>query len=260
MDGVIIREGLPDEQPPSAERRQALGDRSRMPAPGATNVRKRPLSDDGDNSEMPPPSASRAKRAKTPISPAFTTKLETPLSTVLTDRDDSVADHDDFDDAFSGAVVHVANKTPSVNVTPATPGGGASVLLDTENVPLPAMDDADPDGESAGSELGSDLDDSEFEEPQSDNILFADIANINRGSRRWTIRLRHGVLSVGGVEKLFSSAHGVFDLQPMALSRNSVAAAAIAAHTAAAIASRNEPPPVFGGESSSGAIVAFGSD
>jgi len=65
---------------------------------------------------------------------------------------------------------------------------------------------------SDGSELNSELDDSDFDEGETENVIFAELTKVVRQKRRWTVHLRHGVLQVDGVEILFSAAQGTFDV------------------------------------------------
>ncbi|CAE8596361.1 unnamed protein product, partial [Polarella glacialis] len=67
-------------------------------------------------------------------------------------------------------------------------------------------------GSSAGSELGSDLDDSEFDEPETDDLLLAEISKVQRSKKRWSVQLRGGVLRIAGSEMLFARAVGIFDV------------------------------------------------
>lgn len=69
----------------------------------------------------------------------------------------------------------------------------------------------DPES-SDGSELDSDLDCSEFEEPETNNALLAELVSVRRSRRRWWVQMRHGVLQIDGIESLFSSALGLFEV------------------------------------------------
>lgn len=61
--------------------------------------------------------------------------------------------------------------------------------------------------------LCSDDDCSEFDEPQTDNVLQADILSLRRSKRRWSLEMGHGMLRVDGVESLFSSAQALFEVE-----------------------------------------------
>mmetsp|Transcript_4491 Transcript_4491/g.12388 ORF Transcript_4491/g.12388 Transcript_4491/m.12388 type:complete len:538 (-) Transcript_4491:134-1747(-) len=133
---------------------------------------------------------------------------------------------DEYDGCFEGAEVIVSQNTPGAPQD----GGDEEDEDDGGEATHPASDHAAagsaggerrrlagrrPAPPSPGSELGSDLDDSEFDEPEVENYLYADFARVRRGKRRWTVQFRHGVLRVHGVECLFSSASGVFDIDSM---------------------------------------------
>merc|ERR1712008_151359 len=65
---------------------------------------------------------------------------------------------------------------------------------------------------SAGSELNSELDVSDFDEPESENVLYAELCDLKRSKNRWSLKLKSGVMRINGVECLFSSGQGVFDV------------------------------------------------
>eukprot|EP00927_Polykrikos_kofoidii_P048853 TRINITY_DN43035_c0_g1_i1.p1 TRINITY_DN43035_c0_g1~~TRINITY_DN43035_c0_g1_i1.p1 ORF type:complete len:389 (+),score=74.98 TRINITY_DN43035_c0_g1_i1:93-1259(+) len=87
-----------------------------------------------------------------------------------------------------------------------TSGGDPAVVRAAAAANAPKVDEIS----SEGSELGSDLDLSEFELPEANDVLFADLGQVRRSQKRWVVDLRHGVLQIGGVECLVSSGVGEF--------------------------------------------------
>mmetsp|Transcript_86711 Transcript_86711/g.241313 ORF Transcript_86711/g.241313 Transcript_86711/m.241313 type:complete len:360 (-) Transcript_86711:101-1180(-) len=186
MEGVEFAEAM--ELPaPSAARRRPMGagfeesnvEAAAQPGPALEEGRR--------------PPKKKAKAAPRPV----------PLRTGASGAPEPGSEEEEeYAGVFEGAEVIVSQQ-------PAGAGPGAAGVVDPEG--RGGGGDGDG-GSSRGSELGSDLDDSEFDEPETDNVLFAEFARIRRSKRRWSVLLKHGVLRVNGVECLFSSAAGVFDM------------------------------------------------
>jgi len=95
--------------------------------------------------------------------------------------------------------------TPALTETSATlaTGEGQPVIPADDAAQLVVLEQSSP-----GSDL-SDVDDLDFEEPQTNDVLFAELSKpIHRTSRRWLLELRNGLVQVNGMECLFSSAKG----------------------------------------------------
>jgi len=130
---------------------------------------------------------------------------------------DAASDDDEYDGCFNdGAEVIVSS---AAEAPASRPGGAAGQASEQEGAVVPADGDASPapsEGapvSSQGSELGSDLDDSEFDEPDTENVLYAEVAKVSKERRKWTLHLKHGVLMANGTECLFSSGKGVFEVE-----------------------------------------------
>jgi len=96
----------------------------------------------------------------------------------------------------------------------------ASAILESVDGGQPVIPADDPvqlvdvEQSSDGSDL-SDVDDLDFEEPQTNDVLFAELSKpIHRTSHRWTLELRNGLLQINGMECLFSSAKGILETTP----------------------------------------------
>mmetsp|Transcript_102353 Transcript_102353/g.285173 ORF Transcript_102353/g.285173 Transcript_102353/m.285173 type:complete len:404 (-) Transcript_102353:16-1227(-) len=136
------------------------------------------------------------------------------------------ASDDEYDGCFEGAEVIVSAATeptpePSASVAQSSAGEAAQGAV------VPAMGRAtgveatnpacsygglDRGGSSSeGSELGSDLDDSEFDEPTTENLIYAELKKVERKPRQWSLELGPGVLFADGMEYLFQSGKGNFE-------------------------------------------------
>merc|ERR1711904_38749 len=64
-----------------------------------------------------------------------------------------------------------------------------------------------------GSSLGSDLDDDElYKEPETKNLLTGELTKVQKVKKGWKLQFRRGFLAVDGIECLFSTLQGTFDL------------------------------------------------
>lgn len=132
-----------------------------------------------------------------------------------------VGSDDEYAGCFDDADVIVSNTcqpqgaksldgavSPAVQQSRDACGGSATAA----QAPSEPIGDILAEQSSDGSELGSDLDDSEFDFPVIKNSLFAQVKRVARSRKRWSVQLGRGVLTIDGVECLISGARGVFDI------------------------------------------------
>jgi len=66
------------------------------------------------------------------------------------------------------------------------------------------------EGEGEG-ELGSDLDDSDDEEPQTENLVLCQFEKVTRIKNKRKCNLKAGVMHLNGRDYLFNKANGEFE-------------------------------------------------
>jgi len=208
---------------------QSLLSQQPLGAVGAVASRKRQRADGGH--EQLEPGVDSSMTMPEPLAPPLLARRENEadnaapqlLSLQAAQGEDS---EDEYAGCFDDAEVIAGHvETPSKTAALASTDGPDAEAEQGEDGPSDAGPsakrrrdtDADTgavvaDQDSSGSELGSDLDDSEFEEPPTNNMLFADIAQVKRHNKKWIVEMRHGFLQVDGIECLFASARGTFKI------------------------------------------------
>lgn len=148
------------------------------------------------------PPAKRMRRKSSPAPSVLEDAVaESPLPPpLLTDSDADIA-------GFSDADVGQANTDFAI-----VPGVADLPVWDP--IAYPAIVPGAEDGnKSPGSELGSDLDDSEVSEPENENRLIAENIQLYKGKDRWRVLMQQGVIQIGGIECLLCTVHGSFDIE-----------------------------------------------
>jgi len=177
-------------------------------------VRKKARTGVSDIATAPAPALGRAESSEGvgALAPSAAAKPEPVLAPVLAPP--LAADSDDeYADCFEDAKIVVSKPSPEISTTPAAGSGTSATNHPMSSGPKDTVAgvSADKEESSAGSELGSELDDSEWDEPDTINTILAELTSVRRSKRRWSVEMRHGVLQIDGIECLFSGASGVFE-------------------------------------------------
>jgi len=138
---------------------------------------------------------------------------ETALAAVPPSGASNAASDDEYDGVFEDAevIVSAGVKSKDVSQEVAEDQEDKGAVVPIEEILVSAPEEVH-EASSAGSELNSELDISDFDEPESENMLYAELCDIKRSKTRWSLKLHGGVMRVNGVECLFSSGQGVFDV------------------------------------------------
>jgi len=125
----------------------------------------------------------------------------------------NAASDDEYDGVFEDAEVIVSGtaKSKDSNKEVAGEEEDQGAVVPIEEIVVGAPEEVQ-EASSAGSELNSELDVSDFDEPESENFLYAELFNLKRAKTRWSLKFKSGVMRINGVESLFSSGQGVFEV------------------------------------------------